>query len=154
MEPAKETHEVVSSLDKEAKLPADAWLEYRATDKKPGGVIDTYRSYSPEFAKQTEKKLLRRIDRRILPLMVLIYLFNYLDRNSITQARLYGLQEDTHVTGAVYNTAIAIFSAGYIAMQLPATLMIAKARPSIFLVCLLMCNSVSKYWTNLYGSQR
>lgn len=31
------------------------------------------------------------------------YGWNYLDRNSITQARLYGLQEDTHVEGAVYD---------------------------------------------------
>ncbi|GLA15443.1 hypothetical protein AnigIFM63309_002267 [Aspergillus niger] len=57
-----------------------------------------------------EVGLRRKIDRRILPLVLLIYLFNYLDRNSITQARVYGLQEDTHLKGAEYQTVISIFS--------------------------------------------
>ncbi|EUC41072.1 hypothetical protein COCMIDRAFT_107103 [Bipolaris oryzae ATCC 44560] len=100
---------------------------------KADTVIESYRSYTPEFAKEIEKQLVRKIDRRLLPLVVIIYLFNYLDRNSITQARLYGLQEDTHVTGALYQTAISIFSAGYIAMQLPATILMTKLRPSLYL---------------------
>lgn len=99
--------------------------------------MDIYRSYEPEYAAQAERALVKKIDKRILPLIVIIYLFNYLDRNSITQARLYGLQKDTKVNGAVYQTAISIFSAGYIFMQLPSTLLMAKLRPSIFLVCIL-----------------
>ena len=83
---------------------------------------------------EVERRLVRRIDIRILPMVIIIYIFNYLDRNSITQARLYGLQEDTHVKGAVYQTAISIFSAGYIIMQLPSTLLMTKLRPSLFLV--------------------
>jgi len=99
-------------------------------------LLDTYRSYTPEFSKETEAQLVRKIDLRLLPLVVTIYLFNYLDRNSITQARLYGLQEDTHVKGATYQTAISIFAAGYIMMQLPSTLIMTKMQPHIFLVCI------------------
>ncbi len=103
-------------------------------DSKNMTEMDTYRSYSPELLKRMERKLVRKIDSRLLPLVILIYLFNYLDRNSITQARLYGLQKDTHVEGATYNTAISIFSAGYIFMQLPSTLLMTKLPPHIFLV--------------------
>ena len=110
---------------------------------KPQTVVETYRSYSPEYSRETEKLLLRKIDTRLLPLVVVIYLFNYLDRNSITQARLYGLQKDTHVTGAVYQTAISIFSAGYIVMQLPSTILMTKFRPSIFLVSTASHHSLS-----------
>jgi hypothetical protein len=101
---------------------------------KPEKIMDIYRSYEPEYAAQAERALVRKMDQRILPLVVIIYLFNYLDRNSITQARLYGLQKDTKVNGAVYQTAISIFSAGYIFMQLPSTLLMTKLRPSVFLV--------------------
>ncbi|PNP60637.1 hypothetical protein FNYG_14632 [Fusarium nygamai] len=97
-------------------------------------LLHTYRSYTPEFSKEIETHLVRKIDLRLLPLVVTIYLFNYLDRNSITQARLYGLQEDTHVKGATYQTAISIFSAGYIMMQLPSTLIMTKMQPHVFLV--------------------
>ena len=96
--------------------------------------VEIYRSYDPAYAKDAERRLLRKIDLRLMPLIVIIYLFNYLDRNSITQARLYGLQEDTHVKGALYQTAISIFSAGYIAMQLSSTLIMSRVQPSIFLV--------------------
>jgi hypothetical protein len=101
---------------------------------KPEKIMDIYRTYESEYAAQAERALVRKIDKRILPLIAIIYLFNYLDRNSITQARLYGLQKDTKVNGAVYQTAISIFSAGYVFMQLPSTLLMTKPRPSVFLV--------------------
>jgi sugar phosphate permease len=109
---------------------------------KPEKIMDIYRSYEPEYAAQAERALVRKIDKRILPLVVIIYLFNYLDRNSITQARLYGFQKDTKVNGAVYQTAISIFSAGYIFMQLPSTLLMTKLRPSVFLVCILDLSTI------------
>ncbi|KAK8138301.1 MFS general substrate transporter [Apiospora sp. TS-2023a] len=99
----------------------------------PKRFMETYRSYAPEFARNTERRLVRKIDSRLMPFVVITYLFNYLDRMSITQARLYGLQEDTHVKGAMYQTAISIFAAGYIFMQLPSTLMMSKFQPHIFL---------------------
>lgn len=111
-----------------------SWIENVESVNKLDTVMDTYRSYSQAYRSETEKQLVRKVDRRLLPLVVTIYLFNYLDRNSITQARLYGLQKDTHVTGALYQTAISIFSAGYIAMQLPSAMLMTKLRPSLFLV--------------------
>lgn len=125
-------------LDKHAPIdqPHVATVETIDGDKTvKQSIMSTYRSYDPVFSKEMEKRLVKSIDIRLLPLVVTIYIFNYLDRNSITQARLYGLQEDTHVTGVTYNTAISIFSAGYIAMQLPSTLLMAKFQPHIFLVC-------------------
>lgn len=126
--------------DGSAKQPPVDQPEVAMVETIDGGkafkesMMSTYRSYDPTFSKETEKRLVKNIDIRLLPLIVTIYIFNYLDRNSITQARLYGLQEDTHVTGVTYNTAISIFSAGYIAMQLPSTLLMTKVQPHIFLV--------------------
>lgn len=111
----------------------DVWVEDRDGDA-PLDVMATYHSYEPEYRRDVELKLRRKIDTRILPLVVIIYLFNYLDRNSITQARLYGLQGDTGVKGAQYQTAISIFSAGYVVSQLPASILMTKLRPSIYLV--------------------
>lgn len=123
------------SDDQDAKVMSkkDVWVENSQTEQ-PDNTVAVYLSYDPDYRRNVEKKLLRKIDTRILPLIVLIYLFNYLDRNSITQARLYGLEKDTGLKGAEYQTAISIFSAGYILMQLPATILMTKLRPSIFLV--------------------
>lgn len=125
----------------EIKTPVAEEAEHFETDLTRNlTVVEVYNTYTPEYAAEVERSLVRKIDLRILPLLVVIYIFNYLDRNSITQARLYGLQDDTNVHGAVYQTAISIFSAGYIIMQLPATLLMTKLRPSIYLVSHLVCN--------------
>ncbi|GKZ31067.1 hypothetical protein AbraIFM66950_011126 [Aspergillus brasiliensis] len=117
--------------------PKNDWIEDAAADVSD--VMATYRAYDAEFARKAEIGLLRKIDRRILPLVLLIYLFNYLDRNSITQARVYGLQEDTHLKGAEYQTVISIFSVGYILMQVPSTMLMTKLRPSIYLpTCMIV----------------
>lgn len=72
-------------------------------------TMSRFRALSPDHAREVEKRVLRKVDMRLLPLIVILYMFNYLDRNSITQARLYGLQEDTNVKGATYQSAISIF---------------------------------------------
>lgn len=125
----------------------DLWVEDSPAEDLTD-AMSVYFSYDPEFRKAIETQLRRKIDSRILPLVVLIYLLNYLDRNSITQARLYGLQEDTGVKGAEYQTAISIFSAGYILMQIPSTLLMTRFRPSVFLVSALPGMIIS-YITNL-----
>ncbi|KAI2997176.1 Flavofamily protein [Aspergillus niger] len=121
----------------------NAWIE----DVAANGISDvmaTYRAYDREFARKTEVGLRRKIDRRILPLVLLIYLFNYLDRNSITQARVYGLEEDTHLKGAEYQTVISIFSVGYILMQIPSTMLMTKLRPSVYLpMCMIVWALIS-----------
>lgn len=125
---------VATSDDRDGKSASkDIWVE-NSQETRSNDVMNAFLSYDPDFRRQVEKQLLRKIDTRILPLVVLIYLFNYLDRNSITQARLYGLEDDTGLKGAEYQTAISIFSAGYILMQLPSTILMTKLRPSIFLV--------------------
>lgn len=136
----------------------NTWIEDVAAD----GVTDvmaTYRAYDAEFARTIEHGLLRKIDRRILPLVLLIYLFNYLDRNSITQARVYGLQEDTHLKGAEYQTVISIFSVGYILMQIPSTMLMTKFRPSVYLVCIrahavkyIICRTTKKITATMHDS--
>ncbi|KAJ5308809.1 hypothetical protein PENANT_c013G03661 [Penicillium antarcticum] len=96
----------------------DLWVE-NSPAVDPSNSMSVCSSYESELWKKAETQLRRMIDTRILLLIVLFHLLNYLDRNSITQARLYGLQEDTGVKGAEYQTAILIFSAGYILRQIP-----------------------------------
>lgn len=48
--------------------------------------MSTYHSYTPKYSSEVEKRLLRRIDLRIMPLVVIIYIFSYLDRNRVSRA--------------------------------------------------------------------
>jgi hypothetical protein len=46
------------------------------------------------------------------PILWLMYLFNYLDRNAIVNARLNGLEEQLGLVGTQYNTCVSILFVG------------------------------------------
>lgn len=62
--------------------------------------------------RQLEKQVVRRLDFTLMPCLWALYLFNYLDRASIAQARADTLQEDIGLTGSQYSTAVSILSYG------------------------------------------
>ncbi|KAL0570800.1 hypothetical protein V5O48_011157 [Marasmius crinis-equi] len=49
-----------------------------------------------------ERLLVRKLDRRVLPTIILIYIMNYIDRLGITTARLQGLENDLHLTSTPF----------------------------------------------------
>jgi len=68
-------------------------------------IPDSIASLSPEERRIAEKKLVRRIDFRLLPMLVMMYVMNYLDRNNIAAARVTGkkgLQKDLGMTDTQY----------------------------------------------------
>jgi MFS family permease len=66
------------------------------------------------------KKVLRKIDVRILPVLFLIYLLQYLDKNGINYASAYGLAAGTQLEGQDYSWLGSIFYFGYMFAQYPA----------------------------------
>ncbi|KAH8819284.1 MFS transporter [Xylogone sp. PMI_703] len=99
-----------------------------------------------EFASQDEawkathtKKLLRKVDLRLLPLLILMYLLNSLDRSNLAQAALGSLETDLNMKGTDYNLATSILFVGYLLMQLPSNLLLTRVRPSIYLGTVMMC---------------
>lgn len=61
-----------------------------------------------------EKKLLRKLDLYIVPLVMLLYLFSFLDRVNIGNARLYGLEEDLGLVGNQYQAAVSLLFVTYL----------------------------------------
>lgn len=46
----------------------------------------------------SEKSLVRKIDWRIIPGVVLLYLLSFLDRSNVANAKVEGLAEDTNMS--------------------------------------------------------
>ncbi len=65
----------------------------------------------------------RRISRRLLPFLFLLYVANYLDRTNIAYATL-GMKGDLGLTDSVFGTASGIFFIGYFALQIPGALLV------------------------------
>lgn len=45
-----------------------------------------------------EKALLRKLDRKLLPALTLLYLLSFLDRSNVANARVEGLVVDLHMS--------------------------------------------------------
>ncbi|KAL4794351.1 histidine phosphatase superfamily [Aspergillus venezuelensis] len=85
---------------------------------------------------KAEKKLIRKMDYYILPFVVLLYLFSFLDRVNIGNARLYGLEEDLGLEGDQYQVAVSILFVTYCLFEVPSNLVIKKLTPSRYIAAI------------------
>jgi hypothetical protein len=68
----------------------------------------SYAAKDDEWKTFHTKQLLRKVDLRLLPLLILMYLLNFLDRSNLAQARLGTLEEDLGMKGTDFNLATSI----------------------------------------------
>lgn len=81
-----------------------------------------------------EKKLKRRIDTTVMPLVIMIYLMNYIDRNNYAAARLQGLEKDLGLSAKQYQLGLSILFVAYILAQVPSNLLLNHlGRPSLYI---------------------
>ncbi|OJD32291.1 high-affinity nicotinic acid transporter [Diplodia corticola] len=85
------------------------------------------------FAHLDQKKILRKMDVRIVPILALLYLMSFLDRSNIANAKVEGLSESLNMSSGQYNWTLTIFFFSYCAFDLPSNIVLKKLRPSIWL---------------------
>ncbi len=61
---------------------------------------------------EEERKLVRKIDFRLMPMLWLMYVLNYIDRTNIGNARIGGMGADLGLTSSQYSLALLIFFIG------------------------------------------
>ncbi|XP_044717179.1 major facilitator superfamily domain-containing protein [Hirsutella rhossiliensis] len=118
--------------------------------KKPSRVLqppEMIRSMGAQQRSALEKKLIRKIDFRLLPMILMMYILNYIDRTNIALARLAGLEEDLKLdqNGSQFETAVSILFVGYILMQVPSNLILNKTgKPGKYLpACMIVWGVIS-----------
>jgi hypothetical protein len=72
------------------------------------GLYSAFASKDEEWRGHHTKKLLRKVDIRLLPILILMYLLNFLDRSNLAQARLGTLEKDLKMKGTDFNLATSI----------------------------------------------
>lgn len=111
------------------------------------------------FAHLDEKKILRKMDLRLIPMLALLYLLSFLDRGNIGNAKIEGLTEDLNMSGSQYNWcltyvtpavrsvvkhrltcthAFRVFFFTYAAFEVPSNLLLKRLRPSIWLPTIMV----------------
>ncbi|KAH6721018.1 major facilitator superfamily domain-containing protein [Leptodontidium sp. 2 PMI_412] len=93
-------------------------------------IFDWY----PSHYSNEEKRLLKKQDRIILPLICLMYFIKWLDQSNITNAYNSGMKEDLGIKGIQYNLFSTFYNVGYLIMEIPVMLVISRPQFSRFVL--------------------
>lgn len=85
-----------------------------------------------------EKRLVRKCDLYVIPVLSLLYSLAFIDRINIGNARLQGLEKDLKMNGQDYNVALFVFFIPYILFEVPSNLLIRKIAPSTWLSSIMI----------------
>ncbi|MFG2585131.1 MFS transporter [Streptomyces malaysiensis] len=95
-----------------------------------------------------ERQAVRKALRRLGPLVLLLYTAGYLDRVNLGTAALT-MNADLGISASAFGFATGIFSAGYIALQVPSNLALNRLGPRRWLGLLTICWGVVAVLTSL-----
>ncbi|KZT72470.1 MFS general substrate transporter [Daedalea quercina L-15889] len=93
----------------------------------------TSRAEVAEEQRELTRRVLWKLDVHVLPPLALLWLANFIDRTNVGNARIAGLSTDLHLHGTQFNTALAVFYAPYILVELPSNWILKRAKPSRWL---------------------
>ncbi|KAJ4509233.1 hypothetical protein HRR78_006134 [Exophiala dermatitidis] len=72
---------------------------------------------SPRIDPELERRVVRKIDWHVTPLVTFLFLLSFLDRSNIGNARIAGMEEDLDLDGDRYDWLLTIFYISYIVFQ-------------------------------------
>ncbi|KAL1916868.1 uncharacterized protein VTP21DRAFT_5065 [Calcarisporiella thermophila] len=80
-------------------------------------------------SKNEERRLVRKLDLRLIPFLALLYLLSFLDRINLGNAKLDSIEKDIGTTPAEFNWALSIFFIGYIIFEVPSNVILKLIGP-------------------------
>ncbi|KAJ5441139.1 hypothetical protein N7491_003545 [Penicillium cf. griseofulvum] len=134
---------------------------------------ESINGYDPELMSgrtllttEEEKKLLRKIDWRLMTICSLIFMFKNLDSNNASNARIMNKGTDQNImtqlgiTSNEYNLVTVLYYVPYILLEAPSNLLLKRFSPSkwqsrimISWGIALMCNAAVKNKGGLYATR-
>ncbi|KAL2827582.1 major facilitator superfamily domain-containing protein [Aspergillus cavernicola] len=134
-----------NSISKEG---SEVDAEKHAHIENPITEIDAFRvvglsaedaDFYTNYPEEKRKKVFRKVDIRLVPMLALLYLCSHIDRANIGNAKIEGMVEDLGMTGVQYNTVLAIFFVPYVLFEVPSNILLKKfTRPSTYLGILVV----------------
>ncbi|MFR9728313.1 MFS transporter [Saccharopolyspora sp. MS10] len=87
---------------------------------------------APAVEDELGRRTIRKVSFRILPIVGLLYVFNYMDRANISYAQL-GMQHELAITTATFGIAASIFFLVYVLFEIPSNMIMKKIGARLWL---------------------
>ncbi|KAH8887578.1 MFS general substrate transporter [Thozetella sp. PMI_491] len=110
-------------------------------------ATDKYGHSTVVFDPAAESRVRLKIDLFIVPTVSLLYLFCFIDRANIGNARIAGLEADLGLAGNDYNVVLSVFYISYIIFEIPSNVLCKWIGPGWFLPTLSLCFGISSLGT-------
>ncbi|KAJ5724573.1 hypothetical protein N7493_006301 [Penicillium malachiteum] len=94
---------------------------------------------SEEERAKIDRRLLWKLDLRLIPWLSLLYLASFLDRTNIGNAKLVGLTKELNISPNQYNATLTIFFVSYSIFEPVTNILLKRLRPSIFIPIIMIC---------------
>lgn len=100
---------------------------------------DSDRSQSPAVVvnEAFERRVWRKLDWWILPVVATFYFLSFLDRTNLGNAKVAGLLKDLKMSNKQYSIALTVTYVPYIAAELPSNLLLKAVGPNLMLPTML-----------------
>ncbi|KAF2490354.1 MFS general substrate transporter [Lophium mytilinum] len=108
-------------------VPADA--EKRSDIEK----INTTWEGAATIDLELDKRITRKFDKHLVPWLFGFWLFAFIDRSNIGNARIDGLADELHLDANKFNIALAVFYVPYVCYDVPSNLVLKYFRAGYYL---------------------
>ncbi|EDK45822.1 conserved hypothetical protein [Lodderomyces elongisporus NRRL YB-4239] len=79
-----------------------------------------------EIDEATNKRILRKIDLFVLPVVCLLYAFQYMDKTATSYSSILGLRTSLNMQGDMYSWTTTCFYLGYLVFEFPASFLLQR----------------------------
>ncbi|EHY61256.1 hypothetical protein HRR83_008955 [Exophiala dermatitidis] len=121
--PSVEHHKLDILLSHEENLKGP--INEDLVDKEVAQYVDSQPIHIDEA---TNRRLKRRIDRRVLVVMIITYFLQSVDKGALGFASIMGLQEDTHLHGTQYSWLTTVIYLVILVVEYPENWIIQRIR--------------------------
>ncbi|SMR47252.1 unnamed protein product [Zymoseptoria tritici ST99CH_3D1] len=154
---SKTPTEDVKSSSPTPSLPSDEKKSSQAADLQIVPSLDEgHMIVGDEYSPAEYKRVLRKIDRFLLPLMWCCYGVQQTDKTSLGVQAIFGLPKDTGLVGQQYSWLTTIFYLTYMVGEFPSNFLLQKwslgKTLSIYMICwgvCVTCIGAAQNWTHL-----
>ncbi|VUC24159.1 unnamed protein product [Clonostachys rosea] len=123
------------TLAEEAEVVHD--LKTQAVDESTR-MPEEIAALSEDEREKLGKRATFKMDIVVMPVLVIMYILNYLDRQNIASAKLAGIDADLGLSPVQYQTSVSILFCSYILFQVPSNMIASRIKWPGLYICISM----------------
>ncbi|TDZ13856.1 putative transporter [Colletotrichum orbiculare MAFF 240422] len=143
----------ISTFDASVGAEKQTWPQNSDTSSGQVETIEQALEPNSEIVdKATERAVLRKLDYRIVPMVMWVYLMNMMDRVNIGNARLFHLEDDLNLGPGQFQLAVSVLFITYCLFEAPSNMIIKRLQPARYLAGLTIAWGIIATFSSFVNS--